>query len=102
MSSGRFSRAIEDFTCGHCDQAVKGTGYTDHCPECLWSMHVDNNPGDRQCECHGTMRPVRTEYAHGSFTIVHRCEKCAAEKRCKAAQGDNAELLEALCGGKLP
>ena len=26
---------------------MKGNGYTNHCPKCLWSKHVDINPGDR-------------------------------------------------------
>ncbi|MBU3901416.1 RNHCP domain-containing protein, partial [Patescibacteria group bacterium] len=50
MQSKKFQRKIEDFVCGHCGPKIKGTGYTDHCPKCLWSQHVDVNPGDRQAD----------------------------------------------------
>lgn len=94
----RFSRNVEDFECAHCHAIVKGTGYTNHCPSCLWSMHVDNNPGDRASKCHGMMNPVRAEYSRDGFTIVHRCERCGAEKRCKAGPTDSQEILESLAG----
>lgn len=42
-----FTKTVEDFICAHCGTHVRGNGYTNHCPECLWSKHVDNNPGDR-------------------------------------------------------
>ena len=32
-----FTKKIEDFTCDHCGYNVKGKGYTNHCPKCLWS-----------------------------------------------------------------
>ncbi len=92
----RFSKNIEDFTCAHCGATVKGNGYTDHCPTCLWSRHVDGNPGDRRSSCHGMMKPVRAEYSHSGFAMVHRCEKCGIEKRCRAAPADNTELLVSL------
>ena len=53
----RFSRLIEDFICEHCNNPVKGNGYTNHCPYCLYSKHVDEDPGDRAATCHGIMEP---------------------------------------------
>ena len=44
----KFERNREDFTCNNCELFVQGDGYTDHCPSCLYSKHVDINPGDRQ------------------------------------------------------
>ena len=29
----------EDFICENCGAFVVGTGYTSHCPQCLWSKH---------------------------------------------------------------
>ena len=55
MGGARFTRVVEDFTCGQCGAAVTGDGYTNHCPLCLWSRHVDINPGDRAAECGGLM-----------------------------------------------
>ena len=54
----KFIKNIEDFTCEHCGAPVKGTGYTNHCPKCLWSKHEDVNPGDRASDCHGLMKPI--------------------------------------------
>jgi hypothetical protein len=53
MQSRKFQRTREDFTRERCRTFVKGGGYTNHCPECLWSKHVDVNPGDRQATCQG-------------------------------------------------
>jgi DNA-directed RNA polymerase subunit RPC12/RpoP len=84
---------MEDFVCSHCGSEVKGNGYTNHCPKCLWSRHVDVNPGDRASDCKGMMKPVRAEYLHGAYTITYRCERCRAEKRNKASEQDDKELL---------
>jgi hypothetical protein len=77
-----FQRRQEDFTCEHCATVTKGTGYTNHCPSCLWSKHVDNDPGDRANPCHGLMLPIIIEYAgHDRWRIVHRCLTCRLEKK---------------------
>jgi len=93
----RFQRKIEDFDCENCGQKVKGDGYTNHCPVCLWSKHVDINPGDREADCGGLMEPVSIETEKDEYIITHRCKKCGHEKRNKSAQGDNFDkLLEIL------
>ncbi|KKR14929.1 MAG: hypothetical protein UT42_C0014G0014 [Candidatus Falkowbacteria bacterium GW2011_GWA2_39_24] len=71
-----FQKTVEDFICGHCGAEVKGDGYTNHCPKCLWSQHVDVNPGDRQASCHGLMKPISVELKNGQFIIIHRCQNC--------------------------
>ena len=58
MMTKKFQRTKEDFTCEKCNLVVNGSGYTNHCPRCLWSKHVDVNPGDRQATCQGFMEPV--------------------------------------------
>lgn len=88
-----FYRKIEDFTCLMCKMEVMGTGFTDHCHNCLWSRHVDNNPGDRSSTCKGMMRPIKTEHNRKGFIIFYRCEKCGIKKRVHAAENDNKELL---------
>ncbi len=92
----RFTRKKENFTCKHCGKQVEGNGYTDHCPYCLWSLHVDINPGDRRSKCGGLMEPVRVVYENGNMMIYYRCTKCNMIKRIKAAANDNEELLYAL------
>ena len=93
MEQRKFTRTVENFTCDNCKLEVTGTGYTNHCPRCLWSKHVDVNPGDRQAECKGLMKPVGTEYKSSIFTIRHKCVKCGMEKNNKAAEADDKELL---------
>ncbi len=42
------------------------------------------------------MIPTRTEYAKHEFIIYYKCTKCSREKRVKAAEDDNKELLMEL------
>lgn len=85
----KFQKKVEDFTCERCGKEVKGSGYTNHCPACLWSKHVDVNPGDREATCGGMMKPVKLVSEEGEFIITHRCEKCGHEKRNKLSKLDD-------------
>lgn len=87
----KFKRKIEDFVCKNCGTKIKGNGFTNHCPHCLWSKHVDINPGDRDSSCQGLMKPVSVEAKGGEYVITHRCIECGYEKRNKTAEDDNFE-----------
>ena len=102
MQEKKFKRTREDFTCEHCGKQVRGTGYTNHCPRCLWSKHVDINPGDRRAECQGLMEPVSLETKAGGYIIVHRCAKCGHEKRNKTSPNDDYEAILKLSSGQVP
>ncbi|MBW8009663.1 MAG: RNHCP domain-containing protein [Chloroflexi bacterium] len=91
--SKSFQRTREDFICENCGHRVEGSGYTNHCPACLWSKHVDINPGDREELCGGMMEPVRVEGHSGEFRLVHRCVECGIEKRNKTAENDDFEIV---------
>jgi len=94
MQSRKFSRCQEDFICEHCGTKVKGNGYTNHCPKCLWSKHVDINPGDRIHACHGLMKPIYIEHSgKKGWIIIHQCQKCREIKRNKAAKHDSIDVL---------
>ena len=108
MEEKRFSKNDSGFICAHCGFEVKPLGYTsrNHCPKCLCSLHVDVNPGDRACECHGIMHPVKvvTDPKKG-YIILHKCSKCGEIHRNKAAheakiQPDNLKLLISLTAGR--
>ncbi len=99
MESRRFAKKVEDFKCEVCKAEVNGSGYTDHCPNCLWSKHVDVNPGDRKSECKGLMKPVKTEHDRNGFGIIYVCDKCHERKRVNANASDNKELLFTLLNG---
>jgi hypothetical protein len=90
----KFTKHIEDFKCQHCGFEVIGNGYTNHCPKCLWSKHVDINPGDRSCKCNGMMKPISVESKRGEWIIVHQCMKCGIIKKNKASRFDDfAQIL---------
>ena len=72
----KFQKNKEDFVCQNCGFKVKGTGYTNHCPNCLWSKHVDIYPGDRKNNCGGLMKPIKIEVKNDNYLIIHQCLKC--------------------------
>ena len=84
-----FQRKIENFICGNCGHRVIGTGYTNHCPKCLYSKHVDVNPGDRMEPCQGLMEPMEIELKHGESIILHRCVKCQFIRKNKTVPEDD-------------
>ena len=89
----KFNRNIENFTCENCGTMVQGNGYTNHCPNCLYSKHVDINPGDRLADCGGLMEPISLEMKNGEYTIIHRCTKCGHTRRNKTSENDNFEAI---------
>lgn len=89
----RFSRCRENFVCGKCGQKVVGNGYTNHCPYCLFSKHVDVNPGDRQNQCFGLMEPIGVEIEQGEYILTHRCLKCGIIKRNRSVSNDSFETI---------
>ena len=95
MSIGdrRFQKRVESFRCRHCDVFVRGNGFTNHCPHCLFSRHVDVHPGDRAAACGGLMEPVKVEKKKDTYSIVHHCLKCGAIKRNTASTADDIDTL---------
>lgn len=96
MEIKRFSKNDSGFVCENCKREVKPLGYTsrNHCPYCLYSKHLDINPGDRASECMGLLAPVSAEIsAKKGYVIVHRCEKCGEIHKNKAAADDNTSLI---------
>ncbi len=91
----RFNMIDEEFKCENCGKDIKPLGYTarDHCPHCLYSKHVDNNPGDRECECRGLLEPIAIEKFKDTYKIIYRCEKCKAIKKNIIANDDNMDLI---------
>jgi ribosomal protein L37AE/L43A len=98
----KFQKRIQDFTCEVCGQKVKGSGYTNHCPNCLWSKHTDIFPGDRAEKCQGLMEPKYAIYQKSRWRIIHQCQKCGALKICNASPTDNPDLLVKLSTRPIP
>ena len=53
---------LDPFTCKVCGREIlpegAGSDHRNHCPYCLSSVHVDNEPGDRASACHGVLEPI--------------------------------------------
>ena len=90
----RFQRKKEDFTCEVCKTEVVGTGYTNHCPECLTSKHVDIFPGDRLEECGGVMPVTEIIRKGDGYTLVHSCQTCKYSHTDHFR--DNADNIDSL------
>jgi len=80
--AGMKSKEYENtgFTCRNCSNEVlplENGSYRNHCPFCLYSLHVDVEPGDRASDCFGLMEPVSVAYnTQKGWQILHRCVKC--------------------------
>lgn len=108
MEAKRFSKNDSGFVCVHCGKEVLPLKYTsrNHCPFCLWSLHLDINPGDRASTCGGELEPVFAEPDRKKgYIITHRCVKCGELRRNKAAteaqnQSDDIKKIIALTVAK--
>jgi hypothetical protein len=93
MQTKQFQKTVEDFVCSNCGVTVKGTGYTNHCPHCLWSRHVDVNPGDRASTCGGMMKPVAVEKKGDEYTVIQQCIVCGHKRKNKILKEDNFDVV---------
>ena len=92
----KFSVIDEEFICENCGKKVPKLGYScrNHCPYCLYSKHVDINPGDRQEKCHGLLEPIEIETSSKKgYIIIFKCQKCGTIKKNKVAEDDNMEKI---------
>ena len=92
----RFQKKKEDFVCLQCGFHVIGNGYTNHCPQCLYSRHVDIMPGDRRETCGALMESIALEKENGTEKILQRCLKCGHERKNRVSPDDDFEALLAL------
>lgn len=86
-----FKKTKEDFICEHCGAATHGNGFTDHCRVCLWSKHVDIDPGDRASSCGGLMEPIDTETKKGEFRVLVQCNKCGFSRWSRIVSDDSMD-----------
>ncbi len=91
----------EEFVCRHCGKTVKpegaGTDHRNHCPNCLYSLHLDNEPGDRASDCGGKMEPIAVWVRKGGeWALIHRCTRCGALSSNRIAADDNPMMLMSI------
>ena len=84
----------ECFTCKFCGRPISpenaGSDHRNHCPNCLMSLHVDVEPGDRESDCGGLMEPVAVWVRKGGeWAIIHRCKICGVLHSNRVAADDN-------------
>lgn len=75
--------------------------FRNHCPVCLWSVHLDIDPGDRAAGCGGLMWPVRVVARAKGLMVVHRCDRCGAERANRVALDDPVQPDDAAIVGEL-
>ena len=90
-----FTMKDEEFICEQCNKLVSKLNYTarDHCPYCLYSKHVDINPGDRQNTCLGLLKPIGIEKFKNTYKIIYKCTKCNKLHKNIMANDDDMNLI---------
>ena len=85
----------ESFICENCGSNVDVLKYSarDHCPNCLYSKHVDIMPGDRANTCLGLMKPIGIEKYKNTYKIIYKCSKCNQIHKNVMANDDNYDLI---------
>lgn len=91
----------EVFTCKVCGRLVvpegAGSNHRNHCPNCLTSLHVDIEPGDRASDCGGHMEPVAVWVRKNrEWAIIHRCSRCGSFSSNRIAADDNPMKLMSI------
>lgn len=94
------------FICAHCHATVippeAGTAQRNHCPHCLFSLHVDLAVGDRRSGCRGLMEPVGVwTKENGEWAIIHRCRRCGFLRANRIASDDDELRLFMLAARPL-
>lgn len=86
------------FICEKCGRTVPGeapgSAHRNHCPECLWSLHVDLKPGDRRSCCRGLMEPISVWCrADAEWSLLHRCRRCSFIRANRICGDDSLAAL---------
>lgn len=96
LTSKHFTKNDAGFVCAHCGALVPPllTSSRDHCTQCLHSLHVDINPGDRANPCRGKLVPIGITQSNKKGTVIkYHCDTCGAYHNCKAAPDDNYDTI---------
>lgn len=88
----------DSFICDNCHKKVDKLKYSarDHCPFCLYSKHVDINPGDRSNPCCGLLVPIDIEKYKNTYKIIYKCSKCGQLHKNIMANDDDMDIIISL------
>lgn len=91
----KFNMIDNEFICENCHKKVSKLNYSarDHCNHCLYSKHVDINPGDRMNDCLGLLVPTDVEKFKDTYKIIYKCEKCHKLHKNIMAKDDNFDEI---------
>ena len=91
----KFNMIDEGFKCDNCGKEIPSLNYTarDHCPFCLYSKHVDINPGDRNNPCKGMLKPIGIEKFKNTYKIIYKCNKCKSITKNIMANDDDMNII---------
>lgn len=97
----RHNACSDSFMCKVCDRLVvshgAGSAHRNHCPNCLSSLHVDNEPGDRAADCGGIMEAIGVWVRKdGEWALIHRCKRCGQISSNRSAADDNPLKLMSI------
>ena len=100
-SDYRKNACTDSFNCAVCKHPIApqgaGSRHRNHCPNCLSSVHVDDEPGDRASLCGGIMDPIGVWVRkNGEWAIIHRCRSCGEFSSNRIAADDNPTLLMSI------
>ena len=92
---------LDPFTCKVCGREIlpegAGSDHRNHCPNCLSSLHVDVEPGDRASDCGGVMDAVSVWVRKGGeWAVIHRCRRCGEFRSNRVAADDNPMKLMSI------
>lgn len=95
---GRFIVNNSKFICKMCgvETPPHPSSSRDHCNNCLYSLHIDINPGDRLNSCKGLLEPVGIELKKGEKRVVYKCQNCGGRVVNIAAPDDSPEEIVKL------
>lgn len=91
-----FLKNDNSFICENCGSQVEKLGYTsrDHCNRCLYSLHVDIEPGDRLNTCRGLLKPINVlDTGKKHMQIEYVCTKCGKKVRNVIAEDDSKQEI---------
>ncbi|MEQ9366687.1 MAG: RNHCP domain-containing protein [Leptospirales bacterium] len=95
----------ESFRCKKCRAMIgappSGGLQRNHCPLCLYSMHIDNRPGDRSANCGSSMEPISIWVRDREWVLLHRCMGCGVIHSNRIAADDNEIALMSLAAKPL-
>jgi hypothetical protein len=104
---------MKGYRCDFCQKWVSinqsmGTAHRNHCPNCLWSKHLDlEKPGDRKSGCRAAMEPIGLTFKQegwdkygkpkqGELMVVHRCLTCFKISINRIAADDEPKMILAV------